>query len=105
MPTEITAPRISSNDTAPSQPIAGVEVETGRGEEPKAKDYKNDIAHGRNLKLSIRTKDPLHEIGLISSGRFRRRGTQQSVRPRTSARTNPSGSRRSRRGRRLPADQ
>ena len=48
---EITAPRISSNDMAPSQPIAGIEVETGRGEEPEAKDYKNDIAHGRNLKF------------------------------------------------------
>ena len=51
MPTEITAPRISSNDMAPSQPIAGVEVDTGRGEEPETKNYKNDIAHGQNLKF------------------------------------------------------
>ena len=51
MPTEITAPRISSNDMAPSQPIAGVEVDTGRGEETETKNYKNDIAHGQNLKF------------------------------------------------------
>src|SRR5438094_4305865 len=105
MPTEIRAPRISSNDMAPSQQIAGVEVETGRGEEPKAKDHKNDIAHGRNLKFERQDEACLAKIGLISSKRFRRRGTQQSGRPRKLARTNPSGRRRSRRGRLLPAGQ
>jgi hypothetical protein len=35
MPTEITAPRINSN-MAPSQPVARVEIETGRSEEAEA---------------------------------------------------------------------
>jgi len=44
MPTEMTAPRISSNMT-PSQPVAGVEVETGGGEEAEADRDENQVQH------------------------------------------------------------
>jgi hypothetical protein len=44
MPAEMTAPRISSN-MAPSQPVAGVEVETARGEETDTDRDENDVEH------------------------------------------------------------
>jgi hypothetical protein len=47
MPTEITEPRISSNDMAPSQPIAGVEIQAGGDEKAEAKGDKDDIEHWR----------------------------------------------------------
>jgi hypothetical protein len=36
MPTEITPPRIRSNDMAPSQPIAGEKIQAGGDEESEA---------------------------------------------------------------------
>jgi hypothetical protein len=47
MPTEITAPRINSN-MAPSQPVAGVEIEAARGEEAEANGKKQHIEHHRS---------------------------------------------------------
>jgi hypothetical protein len=44
MPAEMTAPRINSN-MAPSQPVAGVEVETARGEEADTDRDENDVEH------------------------------------------------------------
>lgn len=44
MPAEMTAPRINSN-MAPSQSVAGVEVETARGEEADADRDENYVQH------------------------------------------------------------
>jgi hypothetical protein len=48
MPTEITAPRINSN-MAPSQPVAGVEIEAASGKEAEAQDDEEDVEHDRSL--------------------------------------------------------
>jgi hypothetical protein len=45
MPTEITPPRISSKDMAPSQPIAGVKVETTRGKEAETQGQEHRVEH------------------------------------------------------------
>ena len=45
MPTEIRAPRISSNDMAPSQPIAGEKIEAGHGEEAEPDEDEQKVKH------------------------------------------------------------
>ncbi|HXP04198.1 MAG TPA: hypothetical protein VN808_08760 [Stellaceae bacterium] len=44
MPTEITAPRINSN-MAPSQSVAGVEIEAADGKEAEANRDENQVQH------------------------------------------------------------
>jgi len=52
MPAEITAPRISSN-MALSQPVAGVEVQTARGEEADADGDKRKVQHIALLNFAL----------------------------------------------------
>jgi len=59
MPTEMTAPRISSN-MAPSQPVAGVEIEAAGGEEAETDREENDVQH---LLLSYRAQPSLAGVG------------------------------------------
>ena len=59
MPTEITPPRIKSKLMAPSQPIAGVEIEAAGGKEAEPDREKQHIEHGTAPEPSD-TRDEMH---------------------------------------------
>ena len=113
MPTEMTAPRISSN-MAPSQPVAGVEIEAAHGEEAEANREKDDVQHlgspkrpGRVERASrdgpaaspLRRLPPV-ETDLGQSPGFWRGATPEPTRrrspPKTATPRNPSASQRPR---------